>query len=976
MAQVFADSPDFKGKFWADVRSQTSMTVLAARALQEFGVLPKQVENIEEKDLIPCLLRLLQQGRYLLAIDNLESVLTPEGAWLSGYEEFWQGFQDIGSESVLLLASREYPPRYLGFLRSRWQLLDQGLTNIEGAALLAALEVEDSQQNRERASEQVQGNPLALSLIAGWLRVSFRPGERFLQSLEGWQQLVGSHRGEKLTVEQVLQWSLDRLTETQRLLLAQLSVLRGAFGLELAQALFPDALVTMEILEDLERRSILQYLSPGEYRFQPRLREFVKERTADLTTARERAIVYFWEHRQQEFTKDDPLSAIAEYEETFYHLCQLRHYQDAFSTVFVCDDFLRLRGHYTTLVNLYGQLHRDWQPTTEEQQDYGAVCNNLGVLYFSLGQHKEALKYHQQSLEIKREIGDRDGEAVFLNNLGNVYQSLGQYHEALKYHQQSLEIFREIGVAEGTQSDRSGEANSLGNLGVLYSSLGQYKEALKYHQQSLEIQREINNGNGEANSLNGLGNVYQSLGQYHEALKYHQQSLAIQREIGDRNGEATSLNNLGNVYQSLGQYQEALNLYQQSLAIQREIGDRNGEATSLNNLGNVCYLLGQYQEALNFFQQSLTIKREIGDRNVEANSLNGLGNVYQSLGQYQEALNFFQQSLEIFCEIGARNGEATSLNNLGNVCYLLGQYQEALNFFQQSLTIQCEIGDRNGEASSLIGLGNVYYSLGQYQEALNFYQQSLMIQREISDLSGEANSLMNLGNVYNSLGQYQEALKYHQQSLAIQREIGDHNGEANSLGNLGNVYYSLGQYQEALDFFQQSLEIKREIGDHNGEATSLNGLGNVYQSLGQYQETLKYYQQSLVIKREIGDRNGEALSLWNISVLYQQSGKIRQARQYKVLAVRIWQSLKLPLDATPMPEISKRTFRQLEAQGKDWADAFIQSMEQLGWLMDIIGGIAFLIFLPIRLFQKFKTNFFVWFVAGLALTFLIWYLKK
>lgn len=38
MAQVFADSPDFKGKFWADVRSQTSMTVLAARALQEFGV--------------------------------------------------------------------------------------------------------------------------------------------------------------------------------------------------------------------------------------------------------------------------------------------------------------------------------------------------------------------------------------------------------------------------------------------------------------------------------------------------------------------------------------------------------------------------------------------------------------------------------------------------------------------------------------------------------------------------------------------------------------------------------------------------------------------------------------------------------------------------------------------------------------------------------------------------------------------------
>ena len=732
MAQVFADSPDFTGKFWADVRSQTSMTVLAARALQEFGVLPEQVEKMEEKDLIPRLLRLLQQGRYLLAIDNLESVLTPQGAWLSGYEEFWQGFQDIGSESVLLLASREYPSRYTGFLRSRWQLLDQGLTTVEGAALLAALEVEDSQQNRERASEQVQGNPLALSLIAGWLRVSFRPGQRFLQSLDSWPQLVGSHRGEKLTVEQVLQWSLDRLTETQRLLLAQLSVLRGAFGLELAQALLPDALVTMEILEDLERRAIVQYLSPGEFRFQPRLREFVKTRTADLTTAHERAIVYFWEHRQEEFAKDDPLSVVAEYEETFYHQCQLERYQDAFSTVWVCNNFLNLRGHYTNLLDLYGKLHQDWQSTSEERKNYGNVCNNLG-----------------------------------------------------------------------------------------------------------------------------------------------------------------------SVYDSLGQYQKALNVHQQSLAIQREIGNRSGEANSLNNLGSVYYYLRQYQEALNFFQQSLVIQREIGDRNGETHSLIGLGNVYYSLGQYQEALNFYQQSLEIKRVIDVAEGTRS---------------------------------DRNGEANPLIGLGMVYYSLGQYQEALNFFQQS----------------------------------------LAIQREIGDRKGEASSLNNLGNVYHFLGQYQEALNFLQQSLAIQREIGNRNGEALSLIGLGIVYYSLEQYQEALNFYQQSLEIEREIGDRSREATSLWNISNLYQKSGKIRQVRQYQVLAVRIWQSLKLPVDATPIAEISKHYYRQLEAQGGDWADAFIRSMEQLGWLMDIISGIAFSISLPIRLFKKFKIQFFLWFVVCLALAFLIW----
>ncbi|WP_211517543.1 tetratricopeptide repeat protein, partial [Geitlerinema sp. PCC 9228] len=47
--------------------------------------------------------------------------------------------------------------------------------------------------------------------------------------------------------------------------------------------------------------------------------------------------------------------------------------------------------------------------------------------------------------------GDRSGEAKSLNNLGLAYQSLGQYQRAIEYHQQSLAIKQEIG-------DRSGEA--------------------------------------------------------------------------------------------------------------------------------------------------------------------------------------------------------------------------------------------------------------------------------------------------------------------------------------------------------------------------------------------------------------------------------------------------------------------------------------------------------------------------------------
>jgi len=43
------------------------------------------------------------------------------------------------------------------------------------------------------------------------------------------------------------------------------------------------------------------------------------------------------------------------------------------------------------------------------------------------------LKYFNQALPILRQVGDRRGEAVTLNNIGLVYASISQPQEALKY---------------------------------------------------------------------------------------------------------------------------------------------------------------------------------------------------------------------------------------------------------------------------------------------------------------------------------------------------------------------------------------------------------------------------------------------------------------------------------------------------------------------------------------------------------------
>lgn len=68
----------------------------------------------------------------------------------------------------------------------------------------------------------------------------------------------------------------------------------------------------------------------------------------------------------------------------------------------------------------------------------------LGKVYYRLGQLEQALEYHQQALDIGREIGDRLGQALVLNDMGLVYHDLTQIVEAKTCWQQALAIFTEI----------------------------------------------------------------------------------------------------------------------------------------------------------------------------------------------------------------------------------------------------------------------------------------------------------------------------------------------------------------------------------------------------------------------------------------------------------------------------------------------------------------------------------------------------
>jgi tetratricopeptide (TPR) repeat protein len=646
------DEDLFPKRFWWEAGNLGGFSGLARQILTDFGYpVPEK-----EIDLQEALIRQLQRHRHLIIIDNLESLLGEDGSWNNEfYQQFVTAWIEKGDTSKIIVTTRE-KPKTRGF--NRWIEL-KGLKPPEGAQLLAESQITGDLENFSR---RVDGHPLLLRLVADLILAEFPQNpslERLadlglgnLSQLLSDPQVVGSHRQETVGIALVLDASFQRLSQRQQELFTKTSIYRREFDSPAAKAVmdnYPEIALS-EItadLRELQRRSLLEEKEENRQRifsFQPLVWEYAQYKAGDQRELHQKAIAYYLSTIKTK--RWQTLKDVTEYLEIFYHWSQLKVYDSAFDILHAIDDFLTRRGYYQTLADYYLELVTVYQQQEEQtNRKYTASLTSLGNAYYFLGEYQKAIEFHQQSLAIKREIGDRGGEGKSYGNLGNVYDSLGEYQKAIEFHQQSLAITREIG-------DRGGEGKSYNNLGNVYNSLGEYQKAIEFYQQSLAIFQIIGDRGGEGYSYNNLGNVYDSLGEYQKAIEFHQQSLAIFREIGDRGGEASSYNNLGTVYKSLGEYQKAIEFHQQSLAITREIGDRGGEGKSYGNLGNVYDSLGEYQKAIEFYQQSLAITREIGDRGGEASSWFNLGVTYYKLKRIAEAKEAYLQSRKLFQALG------------------------------------------------------------------------------------------------------------------------------------------------------------------------------------------------------------------------------------------------------------------------------------------------------------------------------------
>jgi tetratricopeptide (TPR) repeat protein len=182
------------------------------------------------------------------------------------------------------------------------------------------------------------------------------------------------------------------------------------------------------------------------------------------------------------------------------------------------------------------------------------ILTLLGYSQRALGQVDQALKLHQQALEIAREAGDRRCEIANLNHLSRTWVMQNEYSAAIDSSQRALILARQIG-------DRLGEANALTNLGsttvaqaqaVIALDGDQYEQVLNYLQRGLRLSEQEGDVPSQALCTNSLGIAQVMLEQYPEAIASLEKGLRIAQAIGDLFLQGLNCTYLAEAHRGLG----------------------------------------------------------------------------------------------------------------------------------------------------------------------------------------------------------------------------------------------------------------------------------------------------------------------------------------------------------------------------------------------------------------------------------------
>ena len=386
---------------------------------------------------------------------------------------------------------------------------------------------------------RLDGIPLALELAAARVsalsvgEISARLDDRFRLLTGGSRTALPRQR----TLQALVDWSYDLLTDAEKTALCRLSVFYGGWTLDAAEAVCAGGEVrsadVLDLLTGLVNKSLVVAEADAggmRYRLLETVRQYARDRLVECgeaETVQDRTASWFLalaEEAQPQLTGAEQGAWLSRLETEHDNLRAGLSWLEQSAAGGGAE--LRLAGALWRFWHVRGHMTegRQWlgralAQTAPEAVGLDGAVGQEGAGQEGAGQEGAAAR------------------ATALNGAGNLAREQGDYAGARALHEESLAMRRQLG-------DQLGVAASLNNLGGLARERGDYAGAWALQEESLAICRQLGHQQGVAASLNNLGNVARERGDYAGARALQEESLAICRQLGDQQGVAACLDEM------------------------------------------------------------------------------------------------------------------------------------------------------------------------------------------------------------------------------------------------------------------------------------------------------------------------------------------------------------------------------------------------------------------------------------------------
>ncbi len=661
--QVAADLLDqyFDGVWLVELAALSDPALVPQAVADVLGVKEQPGQTISQS-----LTETLKEKRLLLVLDNCEHLVAACASLAADLLRFCPGVHLLASsrEPLNVPGEQSYRVPSLSLPDPKRAQTAQSVSQSEAVALFAdraqsaqpSFAVTDANALAVASvCSRLDGIPLAIELASARVRslsveqINTRLDQRF-------RLLTGGSRvalPRQQTLQALIDWSYDLLTEQEKALLCRLSVFAGGWTLEAAEAVCVGEAVedweVLDLLTALVDKSLVVYEEgedgQGRYRLLETVRQYAAERLeerGEAGTVQDNHLswcVALAEEAEPQLTGPNQASWLSRLEREHDNLRASLSWEqqradggeDGLRLAAALWRFWYVRGHLSE-----GRRRLDLalaRAGAEERK--ASICrakalNGEGIMAYAQGDYVGARALYEESLTDYRQLGHRRGVAASLLNLGSIAYYQSDYARARSLYGESLTVYRQM-------KDQEGIANVLNNLGSVALDQGDYAGAQGFLEESLTVYRQLGNQGGFAASLLSLGNVASYQGDYAKTRTLYRESLAVYRQLEDPQGIANALNNLGEVTSNQKDYAGARDSLEESLTTYRQLGNQMGVAASLNNLGSVACYQRDYAKARDLYQESLSIRRRLGELEGIAGNLDGLGDVAYRQGHLAQA---------------------------------------------------------------------------------------------------------------------------------------------------------------------------------------------------------------------------------------------------------------------------------------------------------------------------------------------------